>query len=66
MNDIPRGTTVEAILRSLAPPVHTDATINYDLISGMLAKPPVIQDSELDDDAPRVRQHPRMAALPQR
>lgn len=50
MNDIPRGTTVDAILRSLAPPVHTDATLNYDLISAMLAKPPVIQDSELDDD----------------
>lgn len=50
MNDIPRGTTVEAILRSLAPPVHTDPKLNYELIQGMLDETPFIQDSQLDDD----------------
>lgn len=49
MNDIPRGTTVEKILRSLAPPVHTDPQLNYDLIQRMLENEPVFRDSELDD-----------------
>lgn len=50
ISDIPRGTTIEAILRSLAPPVHTDPQLNYDLIQGMLNKTPSLKDSELDDD----------------
>lgn len=50
MNDIPRGTTVAAILRSLAPPVHTDPQLNYELIQKMLDDTIYIQDSHLDDD----------------
>lgn len=49
MNDIPRGTSCEEILRSLAPPVHEDPEPNYKLILKMLKTQPALQDSELDD-----------------
>lgn len=49
MNDIPRGTTLEEVLRSLAPSVHTDPQLNYEPIRRMLANQPVFRDSELDD-----------------
>lgn len=49
MNDIPRGTSSEEILRSFAPSTHEDPTLNYEIILKNLKTQPALEDSKLDD-----------------
>lgn len=52
MNDIPRGTSPEALLCSLAEhwQVHAGSVLHYPLILQMLIREPTIHNSQLDDD----------------
>lgn len=51
MNNIPRGTTVQALLLSLADnwKAHTSAETNYPLLLQLLEREPILQNSQLDD-----------------